>query len=121
MTSKKLRILLAGTLFGLFGLVHNLDANAADKKTDRLWRAKCASCHGKDGKAQTKQGTKMAVRDMTTADWQKEFTNAKIKDAILKGLSRDKDGKKQEMKPYAEKLTPAKVDALVKYIRELGK
>ena len=46
-------------------------AQPSDPKTERLWKAKCASCHGADGKAQTEQGKKMAMHDITTAEWQK--------------------------------------------------
>ena len=42
----------------------------ADKKTERTWKAKCASCHGADGKGQTDLGQKMAIADYTDAAWQ---------------------------------------------------
>ncbi len=31
-----------------------------------LFEKKCATCHGKDGKGQTKMGEKMGVKDLTT-------------------------------------------------------
>ncbi len=91
-----------------------------DKKTMRTWKAKCASCHGADGKAQTDQGKKMHTQDMTTAEWQKSFTDEEIKKAILEGVNREKDGVKQEMEGYKDALKPEQVDALVKYMRTLG-
>lgn len=87
---------------------------------DRLWRAKCVSCHGADGKGQVEQGKKMAVGDMTTADWQK-LTDDQIKAAIADGLKRDKNGVKQEMEAYKSKLRPDQIDGLVAYIRALKK
>jgi mono/diheme cytochrome c family protein len=63
----------------------------------------------------------MGVRDMSQAAWQKEFDDAKIKEAISGGIKREKGGKKQEMDAYKDKLRPEQVDSLVAYIRALGK
>ena len=89
---------------------------AADKKVERLFNSKCAACHGKDGKGQTEKGQKMAVRDMGSAEYQKG-TDADFKKAIAEGISRTKDGKKQEMDPYKDELNDADVDALIKVVR----
>jgi len=90
-----------------------------DKKTERLWKAKCATCHGVDGKAQTDQGTKMGMTDITTAAWQKSLTDDQIKKAIGTGLKREKGGKAQEMDPFADKLEVAQIETLAGYIRTL--
>jgi len=91
----------------------------ADKKTERVWKGKCASCHGVDGKGKTEQGGKMAIGDYTDAGWQKSKSDADIKKAIAEGVNREKNGKKQEMEPYKEKLPPEQIDALVAYVRSL--
>ena len=93
----------------------------ADPATERLWKAKCGSCHGADGKAQTEQGKKMSIADMSTAAWQSEFTDDKIKAAIADGVKRDKNGVKQEMDSYKSKLRPDQIDAVAAYIRTLKK
>jgi mono/diheme cytochrome c family protein len=93
----------------------------ADPATERMWKAKCGSCHGADGKGQTEQGKKLAVADMTTAAWQAQFSDDKIKAAINDGLKREKNGVKQEMEGYKAKLQPAQVDALTAHIRSLKK
>jgi mono/diheme cytochrome c family protein len=94
---------------------------SADPATERLWKAKCGSCHGADGKGQTDQGKKMAVSDMTTAAWQSGITDDKIKAAISDGVKREKGGVKQEMDGYKAKLQPAQIDALTAHIRTLKK
>src|SRR5213595_1691699 len=66
-----------------------------DKKTEKTWKAKCASCHGADGKGKTESGEKMAVGDYTDPAWQKSKSDADIKKAITDGVSREKNGKKQ--------------------------
>ena len=96
-----------------------LAADAPDQKTGRLWKSKCAACHGADGKGDTDQGKKMKVGNMATAAFQKSKTDDQLKKAILEGVKQEKDGVKQEMDPYKGELTPEQVDALVKYIRAL--
>ena len=91
-----------------------LAANAYAEEAKDVWNAKCKSCHGEDGKAKTKMGEKEKVPDMTQADWQKNHSDEKIRDAIVNG---SKDNPK--MKPFKDKLTPEQIDALVKYIRTL--
>ncbi len=95
-------------------------ARAADKVA-RTWAAKCASCHGEDGKGQTTKGKEMKIADMTAASWQKEWTDDKVKKAIEDGVHTTKDGAKQEMDGYKDKLKPEEIDGLVKHVRGLAK
>lgn len=94
-------------------------AHAGDKG-QRTWLAKCASCHGDDGKAQTAKGKEMGIRDVTTAEWQKEWTDEKIRTAIETGVKAERDGKRKEMDPYKDKLKPEQIDDLVKVMRGLA-
>ena len=92
----------------------------ADKKIERIWKSKCASCHGIAGKGDTEMGKKLAIADYTKPEWQKGKTDADIKKAILEGVKREKGGIKQEMDAYKEKgIDDAQADGLVKLIREL--
>lgn len=97
-----------------------VNAAEADKKTERLWKSKCGSCHGNDGKGQTKKGKEMKVSDMTAADWQKKETDADIKKAIEEGVKETKDGVKKEMDPFKDELKPDQIEALVAYVRTLA-
>jgi mono/diheme cytochrome c family protein len=90
-----------------------------DAKTVRLWKAKCASCHGVDGRAKTETGEKLQIPDMTTPGFQKKVSDAEMKTAILDGFKRE--GKPEGMDPYRDKLTPEQVDELVTYVRTFGK
>ena len=85
---------------------------------ERTWKAKCAACHGDDGKAQTDQGKKMGMKDLTAA---KDLTDDKIKNAIMNGIKEEKDGKKKEMDAFKDKLRPDQVDALIAYVKALAK
>jgi mono/diheme cytochrome c family protein len=95
-------------------------AEKPDKKTERLWASKCASCHGKDGKGQTDKGKQMKVSDYSSADWQKKIKDEDIKKAINDGVKKEKDGAKQEMDAYSKELKPDQIDALVGMVRSLG-
>jgi mono/diheme cytochrome c family protein len=92
-------------------------AQPPDKKIERLWKSKCASCHGADGKGDTDQGKKMKIGNMATASFQKGKTDAQLTDAILNGVKTEKDGVKKEMDPYKDELSPEQVKALVQFIR----
>jgi mono/diheme cytochrome c family protein len=106
----------------LLPLLVTVSARAADKKTERLWKANCASCHGVEGKGDTEKGQKMKLPDFTVADWQKKHTDDEMKKQIVNGVSETKDGVKKEMDPFGpDKLKPEQVDALVAYIRSLAK
>jgi mono/diheme cytochrome c family protein len=87
-----------------------------DKKTERLWKAKCSSCHGAAGKGDTEKGQQMKIVDMTTAAFQAK-SNDELKKAILDGVKTEKGGVKKEMDPFKGDLTPDQVDALIALIR----
>jgi mono/diheme cytochrome c family protein len=112
-------IILAGAASGLTILASPPASAEADAKTVRLWKAKCASCHGVDGKAKTETGEKLSIPDMTSAAWQKKVGEAQMKVAILDGVKRE--GKPEGMDGFRDKLSPEQVDALVAFVRDLGK
>ena len=83
-----------------------------DKKTERTWKSKCASCHGADGTAQTDQGKKYAIKDYTTAAFHAAQTDADLKKAIV-------DGKGQNMPAYKD--LGEQSDQLVQLLRSFKK
>ena len=114
-------ILKATIIASAFALAAPVVRGEVDKKTERTWKGKCASCHGADGKGQTDQGVKMGIADYSTPAWQKAHDDAGMKKAISGGVKLEKDGKKQEMDSYQDKLSPEQVDQLVAYVRTLAK
>ena len=91
-----------------------------DKKVERAWKAKCSSCHGAAGKADTDKGQQMKIVDMTSPEFQAKKDD-ELKNAILNGVKKEKGGVKQEMDAFKGDLTPEQVDALVAYIRTFKK
>ena len=84
---------------------------AADTGPD-LYKAKCASCHGADGSGNTAIGKRLNLRDLGSADVQKQ-SDDELAQIIDKG--------KGKMPGFGGKLSKAQIDDLVKYIRSLKK
>jgi mono/diheme cytochrome c family protein len=95
-------------------------ALGADKKVERLWKAKCASCHGRDGKGETEKGKKMKIPDMTTAEFQKT-TDEDIRKQITDGVKTEKDGVKKEMDAFKDEVNGELLTEVVAYIRAFKK
>jgi mono/diheme cytochrome c family protein len=101
----KLGILLAAAL-----VVSSTAAFAQDGAA--TYKAKCAMCHSADGSGDTSTGKAMKVRDLRSADVQKQ-TDAQLTDIITNG--------KGKMPAYKGKLTDAQIKDLVGTIRDLAK
>ena len=101
----------------VLGLLVAVSARAeVDKKAERNWKGKCASCHGADGKGQTDQGKKLKLADLSSAEAQKK-SDAEIHDVIANGVKKGD----AEMEGYKDKLDAASIDGLVAYVRTLKK
>ena len=107
MTTKQLgtltlaAVLLAGTC------LLSAPANADTAAGEATFKAKCAGCHGADGKGKEA----MKTQDMSSAEVQK------MSDADLSGIITAGKGKM----PAYKTLTPDQVKDLVSYIRSLKK
>jgi len=89
------------------GLIAVCSAPAAAQDAAGTYKAKCAMCHGPDGK-----GGKMGTRDFASPEVKGE-SDAQLTDIINNG--------KGKMPSYKGKLTDADVKGLVTYIRGLAK
>ncbi len=94
-------------------------ASAAEKKIERLWKSKCSSCHGMDGKGQTEKGKKLKLQDLSSPDYKGK--EADVRKAIEEGVKKESGGVKQEMDGYKAELKPEDIDGLVKMSLELKK
>jgi mono/diheme cytochrome c family protein len=80
----------------------------ADSAAD--YKAKCAACHGADGKGDTSMGKMMKIRDLGSSDVQSQ-SDVDLTNIITNG--------KGKMPKYDGKLTADQINGLVKYIRTL--
>lgn len=79
---------------------------------EKIYKAKCASCHGADGKGDTPAGKATKARDFCSEEVKKE-TDEEWTAILLKG--------KNKMPAYDKKLSESEVKEVVAYIRSLCK
>ena len=108
---KKIFLLIATLVASLLAA----PSRAADVQAN--WTKHCASCHGKDGKGQTKAGKMAGVKDQTDAQYQASLKDDKMFKSIKEGI---KDGEKVRMKP-AEGLSDDEIKALIAHVRAFKK
>lgn len=94
-----------------FGFIAISSASVMAQDAAATFKAKCAMCHGADGKG-SPTGLKMGAHDFTSADVQKQ-TDAQLTETITKG--------KGKMPAYDGKLKDTEIKDLVAYVRSLGK
>ena len=93
-------------------------ALGADPKIQEIWDKQCASCHGKDGKGETKMGKKVDAKDYTDPKVQAEIKDDTALEKLKNGIT---EKGKERMKPFKEKLTEDEMKALIAHIRTLCK
>jgi mono/diheme cytochrome c family protein len=101
-----LRASLAVVALALIVSTYSFADGAAD------YKAKCAACHGASGAGDTAMGKNMKIRDLGSADVQKQ-SDDELAGIIGKG--------KGKMPAYDGKLSKDQITDLVKYIRTLKK
>lgn len=78
-----------------------------------IFDAKCAKCHGKDGRAKGIKAKMIHVRNLTDAAWQDNVTDERLFNSISNG--------RNDMPAFKKKLSEAQIDSLVAYVRQFRK
>src|SRR5579863_2258111 len=99
-------------LLGFAALVLLAASAFAQGDAASVYKAKCAACHGEDGKGTTAAGVKLGAHDFTSPDVQKQ-TDAQLVDIVTNG--------KNKMPAYKGKIPDDQIKGLVAYIRGLAK
>jgi cytochrome c6 len=103
-------MIIAGV--ALAGLsVASLPVRADSAATEAAYKAKCAMCHGADGKGETPTGKAMKVTDIASEDVLK-MSDADLSAAISAGKGK---------MPAFKTLTPEQVKDLAAYVRAFAK
>ena len=76
-----------------------------------VYNAKCAGCHGRDGRARSAHARHEHARDLTASEWQESVSDERIYNSISNG--------KGKMPGFKKKLSDAQIDELVNYVRRL--
>jgi mono/diheme cytochrome c family protein len=112
MNRAAIRITHAVLLAVVFVLLLGSVARPADDAA-AVYKAKCETCHAKDGSGKTDMGKMTKAKDLRSPEVQK-MTDDQLNDAITKGMG-------DTMPAYKGKLTDAQIKALVAYTRGLAK
>lgn len=110
MNSNSRMLLLCAAAFALGAMLFSSSAFAQGSAAD-LYKAKCASCHGADGKGDTAIGKKLGVKALSDPEVAKSSDQTWF-DVTKKG--------KGKMPAYDGKLTDAQINDLVKFMRSLA-
>ena len=78
---------------------------------EKVYKAKCATCHGADGAGATPVGKATKARDFRSDEVKKE-TDEEWTQIVVKG--------KSKMPAYDKKLTDAEIKEVVAYVRALS-
>ena len=113
---KMRKVLFTAVLVLLGGMVL---ATADAAKGKEAFEAKCANCHGKDGKGDTTMGKKLKLADLTDAKAMSGKTEADIAKIITQGGKAV--GRSAMMGAWGEKLGEQGVKDVVEHIKDLCK
>jgi cytochrome c6 len=112
MASLRINLLCAVMLTVLAASLVLWSTSAAADDAAATYKAKCAMCHGADGKGDTPVGKKMGIHDFASPEVQK-MSDEELIAATTKG--------KNKMPAYENKLSAAQIKDMVAYIRQLAK
>ena len=105
---------LALALFGSFMWADadtNSRANASAVDARATFNARCAICHGRDGRGKTARGRRTHARDLTDASWQNDVSDERLFNSINNG--------RNKMPAFKKKLSENDIDALVNFVRSV--
>jgi len=94
----------------VFVFLMSLPALAFAADGAALYKSKCATCHGPDGSGQTTVGKSMKIRDLRSAEVQKQ-TDVELTKVI--------SGGKGKMPAYGKQMSTPDIEALIAHIRTL--
>jgi cytochrome c6 len=97
---------------GVLATTLSLPSSARAQSASATYKAKCAGCHGSDGKASTGAGKALGAHDFSSEEVAK-MSDADLIQTVTAG--------KNKMPAYGKSLKDTDIKDLVAYVRELGK
>ena len=111
---KPMTKLISLSVVALFGSALVLSAATVSEN----WENSCASCHGADGKGDTRQGKRLKLKDYTDKESLAGLSDEQLFQIIAEGVVVDG---KQRKKGYKDQLSSDEITELVKYVRAFAK
>jgi len=84
-------------------------------ETNEVFMKNCASCHGKDGKAQTSVAKKLGVKNLSLS----KLTDEQLEQQIREGRPADQNSAK--MPAFKDRLTAEEIKSLIAVVKEFRK
>jgi len=106
------RMAVSAAALAIAGILMLPTAARADDAAAQLYKTKCAGCHGPDGKGETTMGKTLKLRDLASADAQKQ-SDADLTTLVSAG--------KNKMPAYGKSLSADQIKSLIGYVRGLAK
>ncbi len=88
--------------------------SAGEAPGERVWRRKCAACHGPDGTGRTRFAEGRPLADLTDGRWR----HGPAREAVRRLVAEGDPG--STMPPFSGTLTPAEIDAVVDHVLRLA-
>ena len=107
-----LKVMLAVCTMMMIFANQNMSSTTADQTGEQLYKAKCATCHGAEGKDEAPPDAADRLADLGSPEVQKK-SDADLTAIIANG--------KNKMAGYAKTLKPEQIKSLVAYIRSFRK
>lgn len=104
--------ILQRSLFAVGLLAVCAGSSRAQSAGETLFKTKCATCHGPDGKADTPAGKSMKIHSFSDPET-KKMSDDELAAVIEKG--------KGKMPAYGKSMKPDEIKAMVAYVRSLAK
>lgn len=99
-------------LLGVLVWLFSSPALGQDDAGKKAYEKRCVTCHGPDGKGDTKIGKTTKTPDLTDSKWDRGSTPADIEKVVRQGAGK--------MPKYEGKLTDEEIAAVSKYVLSLG-
>jgi len=80
----------------------------------RIWRKKCAACHGSDGAGRTRFAEGRPFADLTDGRWKHGSDRTSLRRLVADG------DPASTMPPFAGRLSPEEIDAVVDHALKLS-
>lgn len=113
----KLPPYLALAVLGLLIAAGGCKTKIAGGRADgaKIFAEVCAKCHGPDGSPSAAMRRSIRVKDLTDPALQTRLSDAQIRKQVANGSAN------RLMPAFGDSLNEAQMDAIVKYVRTLGK
>jgi len=109
-------VLLVAIVGSIVIVNRKASATSPPRTASQLYSRYCVSCHGRDGKSETRKGKFSHARNLTDAEWQDDVSDDRLFNSIMNGRN-----VRGNMPAFSDKLNDQQVESLVQFVRRFRK